>query len=245
VQTEVYQIGDWLVHHEGLQLLLPEGFFESKSSQPSINKITVEPKSPCAGPPDMKEIEKRLADDKTFVNAEMLLKEDHKLKLRQVEDEKAYDSARTGIVNLASNRGFCDLSTVKSELDYLQELRTVAMLQRIPEVVDEEFRQGDIGMPKAMFTIGLSHIRQIVQGLVEGKIRVAMPPVLLAAAKKNGDNDPVSDTELNLCKENFGVTVILPRTLADNQKVLTLMGLDKIVTRARSQSPPLVLSAIH
>ena len=33
VQAEVYKIGDWLIHNQGLELLLPEGFFKSTSTK--------------------------------------------------------------------------------------------------------------------------------------------------------------------------------------------------------------------
>jgi hypothetical protein len=29
VQAQIYRIGDWLIHSQGLELLLPEGFFKS------------------------------------------------------------------------------------------------------------------------------------------------------------------------------------------------------------------------
>src|SRR4030042_3543753 len=32
VQAEIYKIGDWLIHHQGVELVLPEGFFKSSSA---------------------------------------------------------------------------------------------------------------------------------------------------------------------------------------------------------------------
>ncbi|RPJ06696.1 MAG: hypothetical protein EHM36_06670 [Deltaproteobacteria bacterium] len=103
------------------------------------------------------------------------------------------------------------------------------MLQRIPGIVEEEFRQGSIGAPRVIFTIGVSHLNRIIQSLNEGKIRIYAP---LTASNKRGDY--IAD--LNLSKENFGVSVIIPKTLANDQKVLVMTGLDKIVTRTQNQS---------
>ncbi len=150
VQTEVYQIGDWLIHHQGLELLLPEGFFSSKAAKVEVEKIKTElEKSKCIGIPEMKVIEERLADNKTYVNAEMLLNEYHQLRLRQVEDEKFYVAVRECILKMVNTgNNSCDFLTVKSELDYQQDRRTAALLQRIPGIVDDEFQEGNIKAKK-------------------------------------------------------------------------------------------------
>jgi hypothetical protein len=46
--------------------------------------------------------------------------------------------------------------------------------------------------------------------------------------------------ELSLQKENFGVSVIIPRTLANDQKILEISELDKIVRECQSNllTPP-------
>jgi len=195
-------------------------------------------KSKCNGFPGMKEIEERLADDKTYVNAEMLLKENHPLRLRQVEDEQSYLAVRDGILKFVNTgKDSCDFLGIKSELDYLQERRTADLLQRIPGVVDDEFRQGNIKAKKAIFTIGLAHIHMITEYLNKGRIDIASPSSVSTQGKDYR-------AELNLRKENFGVTVIIPRTLIEDREVLEMNGLDKIVTQSKSQSP-IVFSKPH
>ena len=39
VQAQIYEIGDWLIHHQGPELLLPEGFF--KSSLTKVEKKNI------------------------------------------------------------------------------------------------------------------------------------------------------------------------------------------------------------
>jgi len=226
VQAEVYKIGDWLIHHQGLELLLPEGFFASNTGKAGKeNRKIVEKRSDCTELSDLKVLQAKLSDNRTYVNAEMLLKENHPLRLRQVEDKALYDAVRSGLLKLV-NCGEEDsrYSALKTELDYLQEKRTAAMLQKIPEIVEVEFRQGNIQSRKAIFTIGTSHLHKIIQYLNESRIKIDGP--LFAS---NGSKDYIA--ELILLKQNFGVSIIIPKTLAKDQKTLELNKLDKIVIR--------------
>ena len=239
MQAEVYQIGDWLIHHQGLGLLLPEGFFSDKTTKVEVEKIKggLE-KSKCVGLPEMRAIEERLADNQTYVNAEMLLNENHQLRLRQVEDEKLYAAVREGILKIVnSGKNSCDFLTLKSELDFQQDRRTAALLQRIPAIVDDEFQEGNIKTKRAIFTIGMAHIHKIIEYLDEGQINLCSP-----LSTSNKSENYVAD--LNLRKEGFGVSVILPRTLADDLKVLEINGLDKIVSSSRKQSSKVLSKTI-
>jgi hypothetical protein len=49
----------------------------------------------------------------------------------------------------------------------------------------------------------------------------------------NGSKDYIA--ELSLLKENFGVSIIIPKTLAKDQKTLELNKLDKIVIRSSAR----------
>jgi hypothetical protein len=124
----------------------------------------------------LKEIGERLVDDKTYVNAEMFLNENHPLRLRQVEDEQSYFAVRGSILRLVNTgKDACDLTDIRSELDYLQERRTADLLQRIPGIVHDEIEHGNIKTKKAIFTIGLAHIRKIIEYLNKGKIDISPP----------------------------------------------------------------------
>jgi hypothetical protein len=122
---------------------------------------------------------------------------------------------------------------VRSELDYLQERRTADLLQRIPGIVNDEFGQGNIKAKKAIFTIGLAHVRHIVEYLNKGQIEIPSPSPALNKGK-------IYRADLNLRKENFSVTVVIPRTLIEDRKVLEMTGLEKIV--AQSRNSPVVFS---
>jgi len=220
VQAEVFKIGDWLIHNQESELLLPEGFFKSTSTKIQEKSIsTAERENSCASY-DMKTLEKRLSDNKVYVNAEMLLKETHLIRLRQIEDKPLYDAVRANILKLASIA--CDYSAVNSELEYLQERRTAAMLQKVPEIINDEFQQGNIKSRKAIFTVGLYHIHEIVRFLDENRIIVQAP-------KPASDGMKDYAAELNLRKENFGVSIILPKTLMKDQRILEINKLNEIV----------------
>lgn len=225
VQAEVFKIGDSLIHNQGLGLLLPEGFFKSTSTKIQKKNIEVERENGCASY-DMKALEKELSNNKVYVNAEMLLKETHPIRLRQIEDKSLYDAVRINILKLVGQGSACDYSVVNSELEYLQERRTAAMLQKVPEIINDEFQQGNIKSRKAIFTVGLYHIHEIIRFLNENKIIIRAPK-----SASTGMKDYAA--ELNLQKENFGVSIILPKTLTQDQKILEINKLNEIVKQYR------------
>lgn len=164
-------------------------------------------------------IGERLSDNATFVNAEMLLKESHPIRLRQVEEQDLYWNARESMIRLISSENRAPgSSALKSRLDYLQERRTAALLQNAPDVTNEEFKHGYIKRRRAILTIGLSHIPNIIKYLKDKKITVRAP-----LFDKGDEKDYNAD--LNLIRKSFGVSILLPRTLADHQEILEMNGL--------------------
>ena len=242
VQAEVYKIGEWLIRNEEVQLLLPEGFFTKKVGKAVLIKSPTE-KSPN-GPKLMasSDLEKRLANNQAYVNAEMLLKECYEcygLRVRQIEDKDLYEAVNLVLSKLLLNdvNNSSHLPALESELNYLQERRVAAMLQKIPEVINEEFQSGNIERERALFTIGMSHVPDIIKFLNNNRIEIHGP---LLSGKKDED----SPSDLNLLKEQFGITVIVPKKLADDERVLKLCGLDKIVEQCRNSKPGLKKGAI-
>jgi len=234
VQAEIYKIGDWLIHHQGVELVLPEGFFKSSSANIEKKNINAPKRGSSCPPIEMAALEKRLSDNKIYVNAEMILKENHSLRLRQLEDEALYEAVTNHLLKLASCRDdSADYPRLNSEMEFLQEKRAAAMLQKIPQIVNDEFQQGNIRSKKAIFTIGMFHLHNIIAYLNEKGVRIRAPlPV------SNGNRGKMA--ELNLQKEKFGVSVIVPRTLANDQKTLEITKLNEIVRNvgATPLTPP-------
>jgi hypothetical protein len=102
VQTEIYKIGDWLIHNQGLELLLPEGFFKGPSTKIEKKGINAPERGSNCASLDMEALEKRLSDNKIYINAEMFLKENHSLRLHQIEDKGLYEDVRNHLFKLAS-----------------------------------------------------------------------------------------------------------------------------------------------
>ena len=230
IQAEVYMIGDWLIDREGLRLLLPEGFFSEEPGRPKETGVAPsEAMTLCGEPADMGALEARLADESAFVNAEMLLQAQHSVGLRQVEDSSLYRAAQDCLLGLTQGaRGIQETYLLKSRLSCLQERRTAAILQRIPEVIQEEFLLGNIKSRKAVLMIGASHLPSLIKYLNEKRITIYAP---LFTSDQNGDYA----SDLNLIQENFAVFVILPKTLAQDRKILEANQLKNIVDRARTQ----------
>jgi len=220
-QIEVYRIGEWLIQNKGLELLLPEGFFLKKASDEKDNLIkTTASDNGKRISFDLKTLEEKLGEDNSYINAEMLLMESHSIESQQVEDINLYNAVREKI-SLLENYGNDTYESlfIKSGLDYLQERRTAAMLQKIPEVIEGEYREGRIKNKKAIFTIGMSHISGIIKYLKQNKIEIYSPAFT-----------PYDDylSGVKLLEKDFGVTIIIPRTLADNRELLKLTRLDDI-----------------
>jgi hypothetical protein len=221
VQAEVYKLGEWLIRQEGVELLLPEGFFKTPAmktqSPPPLFKAE---RMTFPEPLDFKILEAKLADKKSFTNAEILLKSNYPIVLQQVENKKYYDEVRTWIQKLSIcgylSEEYCQ---TKAELDYLQEKRTAVMLQKIPELMNKEYGEGKIKGSKAIFTIGLSHLPLILKSLQESKIRIAAPGSI-----QNKREDYVAD--LLLQRNKTQVSILIPQSLLEDKKILRLNNLN-------------------
>lgn len=116
------------------------------------------------------------------------------------------------------------------ELDYLQERRTAAMLQNIPDAVEAEIQSGHIQSRKAVFTIGMNHLDETIRYLQEDRISIASP----LAGTPAGDYE----ARLLLSDRDYGVTVILPRALLEDKQALHLTKLDRLWLAGRDARSP-------
>jgi hypothetical protein len=82
--------------------------------------------------------------------------------------------------------------------------------------VEREFQAGSIQSKNAIFIIGMAHIAEIIQFLEAESI------VLTPAREELVRSAPC---ELELLRENYGVTVILPHSLAEDQEIMRLTKL--------------------
>ncbi|MBP1717038.1 MAG: hypothetical protein H6Q43_476 [Deltaproteobacteria bacterium] len=237
IQAEVYKIGEWLIRQEGVELVLPEGFFKSpggkKVSSPAPSDSE---KKRSAESLDLKTLEAKLADKTAFLNAEILLKRNYPIILQQVEDKRCYDEV--GSLMKKFFGGGCspeEYARTKAELNSLQDKRTAVMLQKVPEIIDREYDEGRIKTRKAIFTIGLSHIPLLLKYLNDGGIRFSSPH----AGNHNFQ-------ELNLQREKFRVSILIPKSLAGDPKILEIYNLARIVSgnsSSKTNNPfPLILS---
>lgn len=219
-QAEVYRIGEWLIKEENVRLLLPEGFFRKKPSATPAKGSGggIHPQPIKGASIDNQTLVDKLSDTKAFVNADMLLKANFPIQLHQVEDPQIYQAVGEFLRLTEDVRGS---EMVGTELDFLQQVRSAAMLQNIPDAVEYELEVGNIDSRRAMFTIGMAHVDEIIRFLREGRVELT-PPATTYATYQN------DSALLKLVEAGYGVTVILPRSLVDDQETLRLVNLSSI-----------------
>jgi hypothetical protein len=221
-QIEVYRIGEWLIRNEGVQLVLPEGFFKKRPADFPTARAPAMGSTLAKIPIDDRLLEERLADDSVFTSAEMLLKVHHNVLIQQVEDERLYVAIGEflRLTESVSNSAYVPIF-FHMELEQMQERRTAAMLQNIPKAIDYEFQGGRISNRKALFTIGMGHIDEIIRYLKEDRISIS-PSTISATA------NPHHTADQKLLSQDYGVTVILPKALAEDREARRLTKLDNI-----------------
>ncbi|HKK02207.1 MAG TPA: hypothetical protein VJ955_08570, partial [Desulfuromonadales bacterium] len=205
-QIETFRIGEWLLKKRHLDCLLPEGFFGLGNDGALPLRKTKRLASRI--------LKQRLADTSRFVNAELLLHRHYGIGLYQVEDRVLYTRAR--ILLLSGLTGAAALSPdFDGDLAYLQDRRLAAILQNIPAALADVSRQEQISAPKAMLTIGLAHLPELVRYLETGDISIAAAP---------GGNNlfPPFHARLALDRQDVGVTIIIPRSLLSDSKLAQL-----------------------
>lgn len=229
-QAEIFRIGEWLNRNRGLELLLPEGYFEKKKQPVS----TLPGMVAHTGPSEQPQLNnillyEKLADESRFINAEMLLMEYFDMYATQIEDQDIYNAVRRTLDKIGNSTiGSLPARERLAELHFLQELRTAVLLQNIPTVVDQQLNHGVITNGCALFTIGLNHIQDIIRYFEADGIMIE--PSRHAAL--NMQDKYIAD--LNLLKQGYGITIILPRNLADDKGLLQAVNLDGILLAERS-----------
>jgi hypothetical protein len=217
VQAEIYRLGEWLIQEQNVELLLPEGFFQKAPTAISVPGERLRQGVRL----DNQRLHAELSDRSRFVNADLLLNTSYNIPLGQVEDEQLY----LRINRLLREADGQNRLALLAALDDLQNERTAVMLENIPGVVEEAFGNGSIGSRKAMVTIGLAHVHEIISLL-----------------QRDLAPSPAARAGLNLLDQGYGVTVIIPRTLAENQRIMRLC---KLANGRRGATPlhPVVAEA--
>ncbi|MEZ4600707.1 MAG: hypothetical protein R2940_13040 [Syntrophotaleaceae bacterium] len=205
VQAEIYRIGEWLIQQQKVGMLLPEGYFLKTQEGISVPEGSDEDIIRL----DNRSLEAMLADTRRFVNADMLLNSSYRIPLGQVENEQLYRN----ILQLLQKAGREKDLSILSKLDGLQVERTAVMLQNIPDLLEQAHAAGKIKRRQAMFTIGLNHVKEIIGFLKRGSLRDP-------AASDPSSDKGTTESSLKLLEQGYGVTVILPRALAENEKIL-------------------------
>ena len=221
-QMEIFRTGEWLIRQRQVELLLPEGFFGPLSPEDGTQARpagVAGNESPWPDSPTDEVLRAQLADPRRFANAASLLNSHYGLPLAQVEDRELYHTVADSFRRLVGSEDPLNADLV-SRLNCFQERRTAALLQKIPTVIGQEIQPGKIHFRKGLFIIGMAHIAEIIHFLEQERIELTPLPE---------DADLPVPRELSLLQEDYDITVILPRSLAENEEALRLTKLlDKI-----------------
>lgn len=194
-QVQTYRIAEWLILQHQVELLLSEGFFGRQEKVEIVAAI---------GRNDGATLEAALADTSTFINADLLLHRNYGIALHQIEDRNLYRSARDHL-HAGLQSGHRLAASFGLELEYLQERRSAAILQKLPAVINAAYQQGQIAQPRAILTIGMSHLDEIIKFLKMEKMEIPAPPI-----GASGFQDYNETLEL---LAQAGVTIIVPNVL--------------------------------
>lgn len=220
-QMEIFRIGEWLKENKRLDLLLPEGYFAAGQTISSPAPSAVRASNQVRPVLDNAYLQESLATDSPGVNAEKLLMQHYNLPAFQVEDRRIYNAVRSSLGKLKTGGdGADEIAGKRAELIYLQEVRTAQLLQNIPGVIEHESLRGAVGNRSALFTIGLNHIKDIFRYIENEEINIESP---------SGVQSDNLAADLNLLQRGYGITIIIPRTLADDHKLLRMTNIDRIL----------------
>ncbi len=214
-QMEIYRIGEWLIRKKNVELLLPEGFFQKGVVQNDAHDRPYANYAPAAM--DSESLRNRLEDTRRFVSADTLLSAQYPIRLGQVEDEELYQTV-SQLLQKLGNRNEDLNHALFEELNDYQRKRSAIMLQNIPDAVESVFKRGEMENKHAIFTIGMAHITDILEFFHATTGEIA------------GNDDPLSLPAFDLLEKGYGVTVILPKSLAEDGKVLRLAHLGQLAS---------------
>ena len=208
VQAEIYRIGEWLIKNRGVALLLPEGYFKRRTTAISAGAAGGSNRgyNPVNSISDATLLAK-LSDADRFENANTLLHANYDVPLCQIEDWDLYANTRRLQGELSRETGSDpDLPALAAALNYQQKKRSAALLRNIPAVLDQALEPGNRRPKKALLTIGMAHIEEIIRFLMDGRAHIE--PLTGMEADFAG-----YDCDLNALGSDYGITVILPRAL--------------------------------
>lgn len=206
-QADIYRVQEWIVRNENVQLLLPEGFFSKKSTKSreqssNANDASFNNEKVTVHSLDDESLQKRLRNTKEFVNADKLLYQSSNIRIQQIEDRELYFKVR-GFLSELMEKDSMESDQKKSELVSLQRKRSATLLQRMPEIIEKEYKKGRIQSRKAIFTIGIAHAGDIIGFIKDSNV------TLFADGKTTKQHKE----ELKLAAKGYHVTLIMPASL--------------------------------
>ena len=209
VQAEIYRIGEWLIAHEQVDVILPEGYFDSRSPNPDRQSLRPQGETRSFVKLDDASLASLLGNPTEALSADRLLHRTYDLTLRQVEDREIFMAVADQLRSLltAPPQEQPD-PNARPLLLYQQQKRTAVILENTRGTMAE--KRGETDNPahgrRAILTIGLAHVDTMIDLLNNGKTHIPPPPGM------EGRVDGCS-CDLTGLKESCAIVVIIPQTL--------------------------------
>lgn len=234
-QRDIYRIGEQLMRERGLELAILEGLSADQSygdlneALRKFGKILQRGNVLEAMKEDRK-LERILdtgidgvssAEDHRLLQASAgyWLASTHNYRVAGAEDEKLQSlaiKAAQGIwqtIQLAKGRRISEvipvLRTINPIYFHINQLRTAYILHNTPLVIEREHAAKRVRRQQALVVIGADHIRDCIKFVRNDYLKVLPHP---------GSDVPPLDQPLGYVQAEYGVTVIMPRTIEQMNK---------------------------
>ncbi|MCF8104436.1 MAG: hypothetical protein K9K64_03040 [Desulfohalobiaceae bacterium] len=138
------------------------------------------------------------------MNADRLLYQSYNIRLQQIEDKELYHKVYQHLLNL-KGKSHIENKSKNKKLISLQKKRTSKMMQKLPKIIEKGYNKGRTQSCKAIFTIGITHAKDIIGYIKENSI-----------AEYHADQEISSQgQELNLIEKGYQVTLIMPKAMLE------------------------------
>lgn len=204
-QLEVYRISEHLIEHNGIELILHEGFNAEKDYSSMFQSMRANARRSGSDPfmeyiaHSDRGLESLFADEGTTLDAVAILVNNYAIDFQGAEDETLY--------NIQDQRFGRD---PRELILALAKVRSAKLLQNAPLVIEREVTAGRIHNKKAIVVIGDAHIDEMMRYLEEDRVMVDGIPQLQIA----GIDEP-----LGLTERNYGASVILPNSVREFMEI--------------------------
>mgnify|MGYP001585403256 CR=1 FL=1 len=204
-QVEIYRIIEFLIKNKDLGLILQEGAFSEDDYSSLLRELKEsfgEERIRKLKKIDDKNLEKVLGFEDFPFTGSQLVSLSYNIGIQGPESKQTYEF----IIEITKKFIGRDATLIRRINDYMNELRSAAVLANSPVVIEREHKLGRIKNRKAAIVIGNHHLDELIRFIDGDRIFIEGAP--------EANLDKV-EGKLNLREKGYGVTVIRPKSLLE------------------------------